>query len=119
MTSFSFALGGNDVFHGSASGCVRHHKPGSVRFIDNRRLVIASLMCAWLTALLWRFRCSAPATPIPAGSGAAAAALRPVIGIFLAVAGVFVGWVYSPTAALLIFRFTLGYDAWISRIRHC
>lgn len=45
--------------------------------------------------------------------------LRPMVGILLSVAAALVGWLYSPTAALLIFRMMLGYDAWTSRSIHC
>lgn len=44
---------------------------------------------------------------------------RPVVGIILAITAAFVGWFYSPTAAIMIFKMMLGYDAWAGRGIHC
>jgi hypothetical protein len=130
MIRIDRALGAHDCLVSEPDNG-RHHGHRSVRFIPNlhphecvqgrgfhdksttaqRYAVIASLMSgAWLAAFLHCCRHSTPA--ILPNSLLATGSLRPVLGILLAMAAALVGWFYSPTAAVVIFRIILGYDAW-------
>ena len=71
--------------------------------------------CAYDFLLPRCLRLPTSAKPIFLNAPLATGSLRPIVGILLAGAAALVGCLYSPTAAILIFRVMLGYDAWTSR----
>lgn len=81
--------------------------------------LIASLMsAAWLPAFLHCYRHPELAKPNLPKSLLATEVFRPIVGMLLYVAAASVGWFYSPSVAVLIFMFIVGYYAWTSQGLH-
>lgn len=99
MTRIGCVLDACDFLHVSEPDQVRYHEHRRVRFIPDRR--------------------PASANPLLPNLRFATESLRPTVGIILAIAAAFVGWFYSPTAAVMIFRMMLAYDAWTSWSIRC
>jgi uncharacterized membrane protein len=81
--------------------------------------VIASLMsAAWLPVFLHCNRHPELAKPSLSKVFVVQEIYRPIIGIVLYIMAALVGWFYSPSAAVCIFVFIVGYYAWTSQGFH-
>lgn len=99
MNRIGCALGAYDFFHASEPEQARRYGHRSFRLISDRH--------------------SAPANPPLPHLRFETDSLRPIVGVILAIAAACVGLFYSPTAAVMIFRMMLAYDAWTSRSIRC
>ena len=136
MMSIDHALGACDFIHVSEPDHGRHHVHRDIRVILRRQshrcvpawgfhrrpalmqrgAVMASAISAtWLAVFLYRFRNPAPENRILANAIEMTGSVRPFVAILFAIAAILVGSLYSPTAAVLIFKMILGYDAWLDR----